>query len=74
MAKRRNYGTSSREIRDAFTNWLYVNGFKFEKTNTIYGTDFEIMATEDQNVRIVEYFNALPSLLMEIEDVEFEAA
>lgn len=74
MAKRRTYGTSSREIRDAFTDWLYVNGFKFEKTNTIYGTDFEIMATEDQNVRIMKYFNALPCLLSEIEDIEFEVA
>ncbi len=74
MAKRRTYGTMFRDIRDAFSNWLYVNGFKFEKTNTIYGTDFEIMATEDQNKRIMEYFNALPRLLMEIEDIEFEVA
>ena len=42
------YSPIFRVIRDELVDWLYVNGFKFERENTIYGTDIYVKATPER--------------------------
>lgn len=42
------YGAMFREVRDKFIDWLYVNGFKYDRENTIYGTDIYVKATPER--------------------------
>ena len=74
MARERHYGVTHRDERDAFCAWLYAMGFKFEKWAWIGCWNFDVMATDEQDEKICAFKNALPHLLMEIEDVEFEVA
>ena len=74
MAKERHFSVRDREERDAFHAWLYRMGFKFEKWTGIGCWNFDVMATDEQDKKICAFKNALPRLLLEIEDIQFEVA
>lgn len=60
------YGAMFRDLRDKFIEWLYVNGFKFDKENTIYGCDIRVKATPERR-KIVD---AMWQKLQHVDEIE----
>ena len=64
------FATMFEDIRDKFRAFLKENGIYYECSTCFEGFYFEVKATDAQLDCIIPYWNALPRLTLEIEDLD----
>lgn len=64
------YSTIFEDVRDAFRAFLKENCIYYECSSCFTGCNFEVKATDAQFEIIDKYFNSLPRLTLEIEDLD----